>query len=105
MGRPKTREEKERQKTMQILVTGGGGFLGKAIVKRLLTDDYRVRSFSRGDYPELRKSGVELYRGDLANKAAMFKAVEGCEAVFHVAAKPGIWGQYSTYHAPMSPEP
>ena len=84
---------------MKVLVTGGGGFLGNAIVKRLLKRGDHVRSFSRGDYPELRASGVDVQRGDLADKEAVMTAVEGCDAVFHVAAKPGIWGKYSEYHA------
>ena len=44
---------------MKTLVTGGGGFLGKALVKKLLSQGHTVRSFSRGDYPELRELGVE----------------------------------------------
>ncbi|OQY50658.1 MAG: 3-beta hydroxysteroid dehydrogenase [Desulfobacteraceae bacterium 4572_87] len=84
---------------MKILVTGGGGFLGNAIAERLLKRGDRVRSFSRGDYPELRASGVDVQRGDLADKKAVMTAVEGCDAVFHVAAKPGIWGTYREYHA------
>ena len=84
---------------MKILVTGGGGFLGKAIVKRLLERGDRVRSFSRGDYPELRDLGAETHRGDLVDKSAVLAAVDGCGAVFHVAAKPGIWGDYRVYHA------
>jgi nucleoside-diphosphate-sugar epimerase len=84
---------------MKILVTGGGGFLGKAIVKRLLKRDYQVRSFSRGDYPELQHLGVEVRSGDLMDQNAVLWAVKGCDAVFHVAAKPGIWGNYSEYYA------
>ncbi|MCG6880026.1 MAG: NAD-dependent epimerase/dehydratase family protein [Deltaproteobacteria bacterium] len=84
---------------MKILVTGGGGFLGKAIVKRLLERGDRVRSFSRGDYPELCDLGAEVRSGDLVDKSAVLAAVEGCGAVFHVAAKPGIWGDYSLYFA------
>jgi 2-alkyl-3-oxoalkanoate reductase len=83
---------------MKILVTGGGGFLGKAIVKRLLERGDRVRSFSRGHYPELRVLGIDIQRGDLADKKAVITAVEGCDAVFHVAAKPGIWGPYRSYY-------
>ena len=47
---------------MKALVTGGGGFLGKAIVLKLLERGDEVRSFSRGDYPELRRLGVEVVR-------------------------------------------
>ncbi len=38
-----------------VMVTGGGGFLGKAIVKKLLKKNYKVSSFSRNIYPELDK--------------------------------------------------
>ncbi len=79
------------------LVTGGGGFLGKAIVKRLLERGMTVRSFSRGAYPELEAEGVECFRGDLADADAVAAAVEGCDVVFHVGAKAGVWGSYSEY--------
>ena len=56
---------------LAVLVTGGGGFLGRAIIDQLLLQGCRVRSFSRGDYPELRKLGVSLLRGDLADEVAV----------------------------------
>ena len=84
---------------MKALVTGGGGFLGKAIARQLIKRGDRVCSFSRSDYPELRRLGIEVQRGDLADSEAVMSAVQGCDAVFHVAAKPGIWGAYSSYHA------
>ena len=99
MGITETGKKKDMQITMKVLVTGGGGFLGNAIAKRLLKRGDHVRSFSRGDYPEMRASGVDVQRGDLVDKNAVMTAVEGCDAVFHVAAKPGIWGKYSEYHA------
>ncbi|MFP4320860.1 MAG: NAD-dependent epimerase/dehydratase family protein [Anaerolineales bacterium] len=82
-----------------ILVTGGGGFLGKALVKALRERGEAVRSFSRGDYPELRALGVETLRGDLSDSEAVAQAVAGCEAVLHVGAKAGQWGRYESYHA------
>ena len=83
---------------MKALVTGGGGFLGKAIVLKLLERGYQVRSFSRSDYPELRKLGVDVMRGDISDAESVDSAVEGNDVVFHVAAKPGIWGPYEDYH-------
>jgi 2-alkyl-3-oxoalkanoate reductase len=77
---------------LRALVTGGGGFLGGAIVARLVDRGDSVRSLARGDYPELRKLGVETIRGDVADQAVTFQAVQGCDVVFHVAAKAGIWG-------------
>jgi nucleoside-diphosphate-sugar epimerase len=83
---------------MKALVTGGGGFLGGAIVRQLIARGDQVRSFSRGDYPELRELGVEVRRGDLADKEAVASAAEGCDVVFHTAAKAGIWGPYQDYY-------
>ena len=81
----------------KTLVTGGGGFLGKAIVKKLLQKKIEVTSFSRKFYPDLEKMGVTQIQGDLANKDHVTKAFEKMDAVFHVAAKPGIWGPYDSF--------
>ena len=83
---------------MRALVTGGGGFLGLAIVKRLRARGDFVRSLSRGDYPELRALGVESVQGDIADADVVSAAAAGCDVVFHVAAKAGVWGAYSDYH-------
>ncbi len=83
---------------MIALVTGGGGFLGGAITRKLLARGDRVRSFSRGDYPELRDVGVDVRRGELADAEAVASAVSGCDLVFHVASKAGIWGRDEDYH-------
>ena len=82
----------------KTLVTGGGGFLGRAIVERLQARGDDVRIFSRGDYPELRECGVQVLRGDLADREAVVAACRGCDSVFHVAAKAGIWGTFEEYH-------
>lgn len=82
---------------MKALVTGGGGFLGQAIVRGLLARGNAVRSFSRQSHEMLDTVGVEQLKGDLADPTAIAAAVEGCDAVFHVAAKPGIWGNHADY--------
>ena len=79
------------------LVTGGGGFLGKAIVKKLLLKNYDVTSFSRQFYPELEKMGVKQIQGDLADKSAVANALKGMDTVFHVAGKFGIWGSFEDF--------
>jgi len=83
--------------SVTVLVTGGGGFLGGAIVDQLLARGESVRSISRGTYPALKAKGVTCFQGDLADSAAVEKAVEGCDLVFHVAAKAGVWGSYESY--------
>jgi uncharacterized protein YbjT (DUF2867 family) len=44
--------------TLRALVTGGGGFLGGAIVRALLRRGAQVTSFARGDYPLLEAAGA-----------------------------------------------
>ena len=82
----------------KVLVTGGGGFLGGAIVKQLVDRGKDVRSFSRNFYPELAQLGVEQIQGDIVDKTAVEQACKGVKLVFHVAAKPGVWGNYADYY-------
>ncbi len=82
----------------RVLVTGGGGFIGGAVIRRLRAGGHGVRSYSRGSYPDLERLGVEAVRGDLSDSQAVAAAVQGCDAVVHVAAKAGIWGPYEDYY-------
>lgn len=84
---------------MKALVTGGGGFLGGVIVRMLRERGDQVRSFSRGAHPELASMGVEQCLGDIANKEAVLSAATGCDIIFHVAAKAGIWGRYQDFYS------
>jgi nucleoside-diphosphate-sugar epimerase len=83
-----------------ILVTGGGGFLGKAIVRQLLAEGHQVASFSRRQYAQLSELGVRQFAGDLADPEAVEQACDGMDAVFHVAARPGVWGAFDEYYRP-----
>ena len=84
---------------MRALVTGGGGFLGSALVKRLAARGDSVRVLARGDYPELRGLGVETRRGDIRELASTTAACEGVDVVFHTAAKAGGWGHRREFEA------
>ena len=83
---------------MRVLVTGGGGFLGQAIIRRLVARGDAVRNLQRSDSPELIRLGIDCIRGDIADLAAVRQAVAGCEIVYHVAAKAGVWGRYDDFH-------
>jgi len=76
-----------------FLVTGGAGFIGSHIVKRLLADGHRVRvldNFSTGSRANLAFAKgdrrLEIIRGELASLTAVERAVRGVTAVFHQAA-------------------
>ena len=81
----------------QVLVTGGGGFLGTALVKLLSQRGLAVRSLNRRHYPHLQKLQVEQVQGDIADPRVVSRAVEGCQTIFHTAAKAGIWGRDQDY--------
>ena len=74
---------------MRVLVTGGGGFLGQAIVRQLVERGDSVATINRSDYPELAELGVTCHRGDISDREAVMAAVDGVDAVIHVAAKAG----------------
>lgn len=81
----------------RVLVTGGGGFLGRAIVRQLLERGDRVRVFSRRTFPDLQALGVECVSGDLGDAESVQAAVEGMDVVHHVAALAGAWGKTADF--------
>ncbi len=81
------------QKVSHAFVTGAGGFLGKAICRYLRVAGIEVTGFARGSYPDLQQmGGVRMVKGDICDKPALLAAMQGCDAVFHVASKAGVWG-------------
>ena len=76
----------------KALVTGGGGFLGRAIVAQLLERGHEVRVFSRRRFPDLEARGVECALGDLGDASAVAGACRDVDVVYHVAALAGAWG-------------
>jgi UDP-glucose 4-epimerase len=70
------------------LVTGAGGFVGQALIHRLLGRGFAVRALVRpdGSRPDLPPE-VEVLTGDVADPTAVQQAVAGVQLVFHLAAK------------------
>ncbi|WP_394133044.1 2-alkyl-3-oxoalkanoate reductase [Shewanella maritima] len=88
------------QKVSKVLVTGAGGFLGKAICLRLLAAGIEVVGLARGQYPQLNQVGVDMRQGDISQLDDVVSAMQGCDAVFHVASKAGVWGSKQSYFSP-----
>ncbi|GGP46392.1 3-beta hydroxysteroid dehydrogenase [Shewanella algicola] len=87
-------------KVNKVFVTGAGGFLGLAICQRLLAAGINVVGFARGDYPNLVELGVDMHRGDISDFASVKQVMQGCDMVFHVASKAGVWGSKQSYYSP-----
>jgi nucleoside-diphosphate-sugar epimerase len=83
-----------------VFVTGAGGFLGKALCTMMRSADIKVTGFARGSYPELEQMGVNMVQGDICHLEKLKTAMQGCDLVFHVASKAGIWGSKSDYYRP-----
>jgi len=83
---------------MKVLVTGGGGYLGSAVVYALLKRGDEVCSLQRGDYPQLLQAGAQLFKGDLADPNTVIQASRDCEVILHIAGKTGVWGDYTDYY-------
>lgn len=82
---------------MKVVVTGGGGFLGQALCRALRERDCEVVSISRGTYPGLAALGVRQAQVDIADFVGLAEASRGADALFHVAAKAGAWGDFRDY--------
>ena len=83
----------------KVLITGGAGFIGSHLADELLNKGYSVRALDNlseqvhgnsEERPEYLNPQVELQIGDVRDKTAVTKALEGIDAVFHLAAMVGV---------------
>jgi UDP-glucose 4-epimerase len=80
----------------RVLVTGGAGTIGAAVVRRLLRDpDFEVRVADLHEPPQWIREGCEVVSGDLRDAAVAREAVAGCDRVIHLAA---IVGGIANFH-------
>jgi len=78
-----------------ILVTGGAGFVGATLVRRLVASGYRVRvldNLSTGDAAHLAGVDTELVKGDIRDAAALDDALAGVDSIIHLAAAGSVIG-------------
>lgn len=92
--RPSTREKWQ----MKILLTGGTGFVGSAVLRRLLLAGHEVRVVARpgSNRRNLEGLDVDVVTGDLCDAASIASAIAGCTALFHVAANYRLWVRDAT---------
>ena len=75
-----------------VLVTGGAGFVGRAILDRLIASGREVHALARSDASAaaLASAGARVVRGDILAPASLEAAVAGCAVVYHVAGLNGF---------------
>ncbi len=72
---------------MNVLVTGGTGFLGSALVPLLAAGGHRLRLIARSGAPQAEALGAEVVRAPLQDQPAVRRALDGIEAVYHLAGQ------------------
>jgi dTDP-L-rhamnose 4-epimerase len=83
---------------MRVLITGGAGFIGSHLADRLLAEGHEVRALDNldgqvhpgGAPPEYLDPAVELHVGDVRDRAAVARALDGVDALYHFAAAVGV---------------
>lgn len=74
-------------------LTGGSGFVGSAVARKLIAEGLGVRALVRSANPAANLAGldVEILRGDMRDQSVVNQAMRGCRYVFHVAADYRLW--------------
>jgi len=78
---------------LKALVTGGNGFIGSALVKKLIDSGFEVRCLANRSSSRLQSLPVEIVQGSVTDRAVCAKAVAGMTQVFHLAARATDWGR------------
>jgi UDP-glucose 4-epimerase len=80
----------------RVLVTGGAGTIGSAVVRRLLSDpDFEIRVSDQRPAPDWMREGASVHTGDLRDVEEARRAIRGCSHVIHLAA---IVGGIANFH-------
>jgi nucleoside-diphosphate-sugar epimerase len=86
---------------MEVLVTGGNGFVGRHVVSALKErgDCARVLALPGEDASWLEERGVEVHRGDVRDAKALAEPMRGAGGVLHLAAMMDVWRPLADYRA------
>ena len=76
-----------------ILITGASGFVGSAVLRKLIGRGHEVRALVRPSSERRNLEGlpVDIVEGDLMAPETLKPTLKGCKGVFHVAADYRLW--------------
>ncbi len=74
----------------KILVTGGSGFIGSNLIKKLLSYNYKVNCLDIYKNKSLQHKNFKFYKGDIFDNKILNKAINNCDIVIHLAASLGV---------------
>ncbi len=81
----------------RVVVLGGSGFVGRAVVQRLVADGIETAVVARNAFPEAEGLGVRFLSGDIGDVDFLKNSLAGYDTVIHLASKTGIWGNKEEY--------
>jgi 2-alkyl-3-oxoalkanoate reductase len=86
---------------VKILITGGTGFIGHSLAKQLLSAGHEIHVVGRSASPPESKNfeRIAYHTHDLSAQEISPSVISGTDFVFHIAAKAGVGGSYSSYYA------
>ncbi len=80
---------------MKILITGASGYLGNQLANKLAGSGNKVHALVRSDSSKkfLQHQNITIFHGDILDKASLRVAMDGCQLVYHTAARVGAWAK------------
>ena len=84
----------------RVFVTGGSGFVGRPLIRRLVAQGVRVVALARSETAAaaVEQEGAVVCRGDLLDARAITAGMAGCDTVFHIAGHLSTWDRYDVFH-------
>jgi nucleoside-diphosphate-sugar epimerase len=71
---------------MKVFVSGGTGYIGSQLIKKLLQTDHEVVALYRGDTPAVEHKNLSWKKGSLDDPQSLTELLKGCKGVYHSAA-------------------
>ena len=74
----------------KVLVTGGSGFIGSYLIKKLLLNNYKVNCFDLKNNISFKSNNFKFFKGNILDKKALNNASKNCDIIIHLAASLGV---------------